>query len=610
MVTVSQRAWRSVRLFGGQASHWPRQWIALVVAGLLIWVGVLGFLLAQPTLDRTALRGVFVGESPDAAFRWTSSQVSIPLAARAGPTILDLTLAAGMWPGRAPIAATLTSPGIPGVVLPLVDRPRHIIVLLPAQADTATLDVRADPGPSGDRRYLGVRLYGARAQASGLPFRALLMASGVTLLVVLLGFGLRWCAARGWLLIGLATLIGLGLRVWALDILPPGFFQDEAVSAVDAWNLLQTGRDHLGHLLPLGAFKSFGDWVSPLLTYTQLPFIALFGPGPLGARLAAALAGTLAIPAAYAVMCELRCERPTAALVGLVVAISPWQILRSRVASPPALVPLCWLLVLWTGLRLIRLGRRQDALWLALAAGLGLYSYPTMKLTVPLLAAGAVALACWAGSAGPAGAVMGLKARLQAIGLLLGRWWWAGVALGVLWLPFVQLTLFNTNSAMRASRKILRADSVMDWLAQWSDGYTSYLRPDLYFLSGDPSNGSSQGVQLTLELPLLALGLVALVWLAFGWRKAERMQPLQYWLVVLAAVLAPLPASLMAPNPHLTRALIIAPIYAVVVGLGACPVRAVRRNTTNPLAAGWTGAIGSVGARNCAPGYATLRCLP
>src|SRR5438094_6539012 len=92
---------------------------------------------------------------------------------------------------------------------------------------------------------------------------------------------------------------------------------------------------------------------------------------------------------------ELRLPRSAAIGAALVTAISPWQIYLNRVAIPPALVPTCWALCLLTAVPFVRDGRRRDAAALALAAGVALYAYPTMKLAVPLLLAIAVALALW-----------------------------------------------------------------------------------------------------------------------------------------------------------------------------------------------------------------------
>src|SRR3712207_9193481 len=53
--------------------------------------------------------------------------------------------------------------------------------------------------------------------------------------------------------------------------------QDEAIGGYDAYSLWLTGRDHLGHSFPLAGLESFGDWVSPLLTFLTVPAVGLFG---------------------------------------------------------------------------------------------------------------------------------------------------------------------------------------------------------------------------------------------------------------------------------------------------------------------------------------------
>jgi hypothetical protein len=223
--------------------------------------------------------------------------------------------------------------------------------------------------------------------------RAAMAALPLALASLPLALAIAWSIRRGYGMILGLTALGLLLRVLQLTRVPPGFFQDEAISLVDAWHLAQTGHDHLGHFLPLGALEAFGDWISPLFTYLAVPVVALFGPSLLAGRLLAATLGALAIPAGYGLARALRLPKAAALCVALCVALSPWQILRTRVATPPALVPLCWTLLLWAALLFVRRGGRREALWLALAAGLGVYSYPTMKLAVPLLTALAVVLA-------------------------------------------------------------------------------------------------------------------------------------------------------------------------------------------------------------------------
>ena len=101
------------------------------------------------------------------------------------------------------------------------------------------------------------------------------------------------------LLVGL-TLLALILRLWALGSMPPGLDTDEAAIGYNAYALLRTGRDEYGQPWPL-LFESFGEWKRPVYIYAAVPAVATLGLSPLAVRLPAALAGTLSVPALYAV---------------------------------------------------------------------------------------------------------------------------------------------------------------------------------------------------------------------------------------------------------------------------------------------------------------------
>src|SRR5512133_1009156 len=75
----------------------------------------------------------------------------------------------------------------------------------------------------------------------------------------------------------IVILIGSVLRFARLKEIPPGFNQDEAVNGYDAYSLFLTGRDHHGHPFPFAGLESFGDWVSPLLTFFTAPAVGLLG---------------------------------------------------------------------------------------------------------------------------------------------------------------------------------------------------------------------------------------------------------------------------------------------------------------------------------------------
>jgi 4-amino-4-deoxy-L-arabinose transferase-like glycosyltransferase len=540
-----------------------------VLLGLLalgVFAGVFAFQNSQPVIALDRARGLYVAEGGATPFRWTSSQADFALAPHSGPTQVAVTLSIAHWPRQTQLPVMIESDAGALATVGILAQARRVLALLPPGAATLRLHTSVARPPGGDWRWLGAQVLAVEATPSGLPRYALLQALLLSAASVLLALGMAWAIARGHGLIVGLTLLGLALRLlWIADS-PPLLHRDEAVSLVDAWQLARTGRDHLGHFLPLAAFEAYGDWISPLLTYLLLPWIALVGPQPLAARLIVASFGALAVPCVYGLVRELRL--PAAApWAALVAALSPWQIFLSRVSIPPALVATCWTLCLWASIRFVRMGRRRDAIWLAIAAGMGLYAYPSMKLAVPLLLALALALAIWR---------HGWRAG--------GRWWPAALALGLLWSPFAASTMLNPDSGARLQLIEIKATSPGEWLAAWWSNYTVYFQPNLYYLAGGirkiAQGMPDRGVALGAEVPLL-LGLLGLPVLALaqkqtgassraGDRSTSAPVPVQIGLLLTGALLiAPLPASLTVGHPHIFRASMVAPVYAVLVGIGA-----------------------------------------
>jgi len=545
----------------------PRR-VRVVLLGLLalgVFAITVALLNSRPFIALDRARGLYVAEGVT-PFRWTSSQADFALAPRSGPTQVVVTLSIAHWPRQAQLPVRIESDAGALATVAIPAQSRRVLALLPPGAATLRLHTGVARPPGGDWRWLGVQVLGVEATPSGLPQYALIQALLLAAASVLLAIGMAWAIARGHGLVVALTLLGLALRLlWIADS-PPLLHRDEAVSLVDAWQLARTGHDHLGHLLPLAAFEAYGDWISPLLTYLLLPWIALSGPQPLVARMVVAVFGALAVPCIYGLARELRL--PAAApWAALVAALSPWQIFLSRVSIPPALVATCWTLCLWAGIRFVRTGRRRDAIWLAIAAGIGLYAYPPMKLAVPLLLALALALAL-------------RRHGWRAV----GRWWPATLALGLLWSPFAVSTLFNPDSGTRLQLIEIKAASLGEWLAGWWSNYTVYFQPNLYYFEGGirkiaqgmPDHGLALGAEAPLLLGLLGLPVLALWSKQIGTigpagdRSNSAPAPVQIWLLLAGALLiAPLPASLTVGHPHAFRASMVAPVYAMLVGIGA-----------------------------------------
>ena len=91
-------------------------------------------------------------------------------------------------------------------------------------------------------------------------------------------------------IVAIAIVAGAALRTARLGTVPLGLHPDEACEGYDAYSILETGRDHRGHFMPL-AMESFHDYRMPLFQYSLVPLVAAFGLKVWVIRLGAALWG-------------------------------------------------------------------------------------------------------------------------------------------------------------------------------------------------------------------------------------------------------------------------------------------------------------------------------
>lgn len=160
------------------------------------------------------------------------------------------------------------------------------------------------------------------------------------------------------LILGLAV----GLRLWQIDQLPPGFHFDEAFEGVEAWRIFTDPTYR-----PIFLLGNFG--VLPLNSYANaLTFsllTALGGEvGPTAMRLTAAAFGVLGVAALYGVAAELqaltsgrmRLSVAFPLFAAATLALMRWHLHFSRMGIEPILVPLLWSAATWLFLRGVRTG--------------------------------------------------------------------------------------------------------------------------------------------------------------------------------------------------------------------------------------------------------------
>lgn len=355
-------------------------------------------------------------------------------------------------------------------------------------------------------------------------------------------------AQRGLLIELLAVLlltagVALPLRVWALDALPPGLYQDEAAEGLDALAILDGARP---------VFLPSQNGREPFFAYVVALVYLATGPGAYGIRLAAALLGTLTVPATY-LWVRTAFDRRTALFASVLLAVLYWHVHESRLGLRAVALPLlqavaAWLL--WVALR------RDRVAWWALAggaAGLTLYAYLPARLFLAVLFIAAVfALGR------RARVVAGRKALAHAAGALLI--WLTAAALVAL--PLLLYLRDHPEDLVGRAGQVSIANAIragadpVDLLAR-----NAVKTAGMLAVRGDENPRHNLPGRPIFD-PLMLLAGAAGLWLvARRWRWPP-CTFLLLWLVVLAV-----PPLLSDSAPHMLRAVGWLPALVVLPAL-------------------------------------------
>ncbi len=328
----------------------------------------------------------------------------------------------------------------------------------------------------------------------------------------------------------LILIFAAALRLLNLGQLPPGLYLDEVLYGLDAYSIINTGKDIYGHFLPL-AFQSSG-YYPPLFTYLLAPLFLIFPLTAWVVRLPAALSGILTIFLTYLLAKQLFNYMPhatrhkLAALAALLLAVLPWHIHLSRVAFLGNFGIL--FLVLATYLFL-----RGHTLFSLIIFALSTHVHYSYKLLAPVLFF-----------------ILFLLYRLR---------------LNFLSYLIILITLITHLLSIRYYNALFRVNelSLAD-LPQIVHQYLAAFSPQFLFLTGDPYpllNPESQGQLPWVFIPLLILGFYQL--------KNVSLKPT---LIILSwLLLAPLPSALAGQGIHAVRnsPMIIPLILIAALGLAA-----------------------------------------
>lgn len=352
------------------------------------------------------------------------------------------------------------------------------------------------------------------------------------------------------------TLIGGFLRFYNNPKNHISLNIDEVSYGYSAYSILKTAHDENGVFMPL-AFKSTGDYKSPILIYSLVQSIAIFGLNEFAVRFTTALAGTLSIPIFFMLLKKLLKNIQIALIGTALLAISPWHIFYSRLASESLMSTFFLMLGVLFFLKMLE-GGKIWAIGASIFLTLSMYTYHSQRLFIPVF----IFLYLLAD-------FKRFKSNKSSIRI---------VVLGSLLLvsPLVYLTIFG-SAGTRAGMVFLSQDIeytryvILDHIQRfgeqfllfffWMKRYLNYFQPDFLFFNG---------LNMTLPgtLGLGALYLFELPWLILGMIKLFKNISARL-IIILWILLGIMPASLANNDQSSVRSLLILPALLTVVAIGA-----------------------------------------
>lgn len=192
-----------------------------------------------------------------------------------------------------------------------------------------------------------------------------------------------------WIILILGSLV----RLLYIGNIPgnTALFNDEAVSAYDAFSLLHYGTDMNGYHMPVYLI-SMGDGTSIMQPIILMPFIALLGLNSFSVRLPQAILGCITLPAIYYLAKKLRNDNENneefALLAMGIFAIIPWHIMMTRWALDcNIVVPF---IIIATALMIKSTENQRYLILTAIVFVFSMYSYAVPWLVLPFIVVGSL----------------------------------------------------------------------------------------------------------------------------------------------------------------------------------------------------------------------------
>ena len=349
------------------------------------------------------------------------------------------------------------------------------------------------------------------------------------------------------IVVGAIFLLALFLRMYKLNVSPPGLYADETSIGYNAYSILKTGKDEHGVAWPV-FFRAFGEYKNPVFIYSLVPLISLKGLSPETVRLGAAIWGGLAILLLILTVIEATGNFGLACLSGLVLTIMPWHIHFSRIGFEAITFPTLLLLALLFWFKWLKKKKIGWGIGFGLILGLSFYSYTTARLWIPLILI--ILLIVFRKKLAPRRQEIIV---LDTFGLMLiPVLFWLRQFPGSLMARMNQISIWNDYPTT--------AELVKRFLST----YAGHLTFSFLFSQGDRTLRHSSGISSEMLLSFSIFLIIGLILIIKKLRKKSF-----YQLNLFMIALFPLAASLTRmESSSATRTVQVTPFMAIAVALG------------------------------------------
>ncbi len=377
------------------------------------------------------------------------------------------------------------------------------------------------------------------------------------------------------------VVLAIFIRFYHLDQVPAGLYYDEVDSGYQARSLIQTGKDYLGDLSPFYV-TSFNSQRTPIPIYMTVLTTLLFATPEVQVRAPSALFGIMSVVLIYFLLRRWTNSHVAGSIGAFIFAVSPWQIQFSRFSHEGTSTVAVFLLGLWLLDRALQL---KNLKWLVsglLVTALGVYTYRTMSLFVPMALIG-YGIVYWRELWKLAGKKLLLIALVPVV--VIGPFLMATTLFASDTTRFAQLSISSdpaTPIKIQRSRELDSGDindaplgkqalassylfhsKPLEWFYAVSANYLEAFSFDFLLINGDSNLRHTIGHRGMLYVVDIFGFLAGFLYVVNQWKKK------QWWWLSLWLLLSPIPASLTFDGAgHAGRLFIFSAPLLIVISLG------------------------------------------